>query len=177
MNPIIEHKYNQLENSRKKLIEELRKYDNHSLESVPAPGKWSVSQVFYHLNKAEGLSISYVRKKMPDINNLKKTGVTEYVKLMVLKLLFVSPIKFKAPVKVLGGMPEMINYVDIIKQWDNTRIEMKKLLESMPEDVLHKNVFKQPAIGRINIFQMLDFMQSHFDRHRNQVNKIVKITP
>lgn len=74
---------------------------------------------------------------------------------------------------MLGIMPEKVGYADIVVQWTGTRNKMKALLESLPEHMLHKNIFKQPAIGNINIYQMLDFMQSHFDRHQKQVERII----
>jgi hypothetical protein len=173
MNQKLEYLYNNLENSRRDLINELIDKDPKQLSISPAPGKWSVSQVFYHLNKAESLSMVYVSKKMLDVNNLKTTGIKESLKLAGLGLLFNSPLKFKVPVEALGETPDNIDYTDIVNQWNDTRVKLKSFLDSLPEDILRKNVFKQPAIGRQNIYQMVEFMQMHFNRHRMQVNRIV----
>jgi hypothetical protein len=173
MNQKLEYLYNNLENSRRDLINDLTKFDAQQLITPPAPGKWSVSQVFYHLNKAEALSMVYISKKMLDVNNLKVTGIKESLKLAGLGLLFNSPIKFKVPVEALGEMPDNIDYTDIVNQWNDTRVKLKSFLDSLPEDILRKNVFKQPAIGRQNIYQMVEFMQMHFNRHQKQVNRIV----
>jgi len=56
-------------------------------------------------------------------------------------------------VNVLGDVPEKVDYKSIIAEWNETRKKLKELLESLPDDMLYKNVFKQPAIGRINLFQ------------------------
>ncbi|HWY98351.1 MAG TPA: DinB family protein [Bacteroidia bacterium] len=173
MNEEIENKFKKLENSRKQLIEDLKKFDNRKLVTSPAPGKWSVSQVFYHLDKAESQSVIYVSKKMLDVNNLKKTGFKEAYRTFFLWLGLASPVKFKAPIEALGEMPEKVYYTGITRQWDATRTKLEQLLELLPEDILRKNVFKQPIIGRINIYQMLDFMQWHFDRHRKQVYRTI----
>jgi hypothetical protein len=173
VNAVINKKFSKLEDSRLALIEKLKTIPSSKLEALPAPGKWAVSQIFYHLNRAESFSVIYVSKKRLDINNLKRTGIKEQLKLDALKLLFVSPLTFKAPV-VLGDVPEKVGYNTIVSEWNETRNKLRELLESLPDDLLYKNVFKQPAIGRINIFQMLDFMQSHFDRHKRQVEGIVK---
>lgn len=172
MNQLVYNKFSKLENSRLSLLEKLNKVSATTLETAPAPGKWSVSQIFYHLNRAEGLSVLYVSKKQLDIANLKRTGLKEQLKMMVLKIRFSLPIGIKAPVNVLGDVPAEVNYLNIIAEWKETRDKMKNLLDSLPDDILYKNVFKQPAIGRINIFQMLDFMQAHFDRHQKQVERI-----
>jgi hypothetical protein len=172
LNPLINTKFSKLEDSRLALIESLKLKLPPVVETSPAPGKWSVAQIFYHLNRAESNSVLYVSKKRLDIKNLKRTGFKEQFKLGILNLLFVLPVKVKAPA-ILGEVPEKVEYKSIIAQWNETRNRLKELLESLPEDMLHKNLFKQPAIGNINIFQMLDFMQAHFDRHQKQVERII----
>jgi hypothetical protein len=88
--------------------------------------------------------------------------------MFLLRVRFLSSKKINAPA-VLGEMPVHIPYSAMVEEWNKTRKNLKELLDSLPEDILYKNVFKQPVIGRLNIFQMLDFMQAHFDRHKRQV--------
>lgn len=173
MNSLLHKKTAKLEDSRLALIERLNGIAPSELEASLFPGKWSVSQIFYHLNKAESQSVLYVSKKRLDIQNLKKTGLTEQIKMVLIKFRFMLPFAIKAPVNVLGIIPEKVSYNAIIAEWAETRNKLKELLESLPEDTLYKNVFKQPAIGRVNIFQMLDFMQAHFNRHQKQVERII----
>lgn len=175
MNIKLEIRLSRLENSRKELLEEIKVIDAKKLTRSPSKGKWSATQVIYHLNKAECQSLIYVGKKMKDVENLKKTGINEWLKNLVLKVGFFLPIKYKAPVNVLGDVPENVNYSDITKQWDETRKQLKALVSSMPEELLSKNVFKQPVVGRINIYQMLDFMQVHFNRHRKQIERAIHL--
>ena len=176
MNELIHTKFSRLENSRFALIEKLKSVVPSELETQPYPGKWSVSQIFYHLNKAESNSVIYVSKKRLDVSNLETTGFKEQFKLDMLKLVFVLPFGLKAPA-VLGDMPESVDYAAIVAEWNETRNKLKELLESLPGDMLYKNVFKQPAMGRVNIFQMLDFMQAHFNRHQKQVERIILKKP
>jgi len=166
-----------LENSRLSLLEKLNKIAPSKLETPPLSGKWSVSQIFYHLNRAERLSVLYVSKKQLDIHNLKRTGLKEQLKMIGLKIRFWLPLGLKAPVNVLGDVPPEVNYLQVITEWKETRNKLEKLLDALPDEILYKNVFKQPAIGRINIFQMLDFMQAHFDRHKKQVEGIIRKNP
>ena len=173
MNQLVNNKFSKLESSRILLLEKLSKVSAAILETPPSAGKWSISQIFYHQNKAERLSVLYVSKKQLDIANLKRTGLMEQLKMIVLKIRFRLPMGLKAPVNVLGDVPAEVSYQQIIAEWKETRDKMKNLLEAIPDDILYKNVFKQPAIGRINIFQMLDFMQAHFDRHQKQVERII----
>jgi hypothetical protein len=173
MNNKLERKLAELQSTRTKLLAELKLCATEKLEMPPAPGKWSAAQVIYHLNKAESQSVIYVSKKMKDLNNLKRTGFIEWAKITIVKLALASPIKYKAPVNVLGEVPEHVNYDAIVTEWNETRKKLTELLYALPEDILEKNVFKQPAAGRLNIYQMLDFMQSHFDRHRKQIERAI----
>ena len=172
MNQLINTRFSKLEDSRLALIESLKMKLPPVLETSPAIGKWSVSQIFYHLNKAESLSVIYVSKKKLDVNNLKRTGFKEQFMLKLFMFISAMPFNMKAPA-VLGDVPDKVSYNEIIAEWAKTRNKMKELLESLPEDMLYKNVFKQPAIGRLNILQMLYFMQAHFDRHQKQVERII----
>ena len=172
MNNKLQYKFTKLEASRLALIERLEHIPTNKLETPPAPGKWSVAQVFYHLNKAESYSTIYVSKKRLDVNDLKKTGLKEAYRMLQLRIRFASSKGLKAPA-VLGEMPEYVSYNAILIEWEQTRKNLQELLISLPDDILNKNVFKQPVLGRLNIFQMLDFMQAHFNRHKKQVERIV----
>jgi len=174
MNSKLSTAYKKLEDSRQQLLNELSNVPAEKLQTSPAPGKWSVAQVFYHLNKAESLSVQYINKKKLDVKNLQKTGFKEWLRLLIVKLGFLSPIKFKAPVNLLGDVPEKVSYTEIVGQWNDTRKRLIQALEDMPEDLLKKNVFKQPAAGRVNIYQMIEFMQFHFNRHSVQALNAAK---
>jgi hypothetical protein len=174
MNKKIENKLVLLESTRLDLLEKLKGIDEQKLNASPEPGKWSVAQVIYHLNQAETNSVIYVSKKMLDVDNLKKSGLYEKIKMALVKLAFILPIRYKAPA-VLGEMPANVSYVDMTAKWNETRKRLKELIASMPEDMLSKKVFKQPAAGRLDIYQMLDFMQTHFNRHLKQVERIMLI--
>jgi hypothetical protein len=172
MNKKVENKLSLLESTRLVMLEKLKNVDVQKLNTPPAQGKWSVAQIIYHLNKAETNSVIYVSKKMKDVSNLKKSGLYEKLKMLVVKLAFILPIKYKAPV-ILGEMPDNVDYNEVIIKWGETRKRLKELLATMPENMLSMKVFKQPAAGRLDIYQMLDFMQVHFNRHVKQVERIV----
>lgn len=177
MNTRLNSKLLSLEDTRLALIERLKAQSLSVLETPPAPGKWSVAQIFYHLNRAEALSVLYVNKKRLDTVHLVKTGVKEKITMMIAKIRMALPFALKAPVNVLGDVPEKVSYTAIIAEWTETRRKLEDLLDSLPDEMLYKNVFKQPDIGRVNIFQMLEFMQAHFNRHQKQVERIIVKKP
>ena len=174
MDPRLDSKWRKLEDSRTELLKKLKTVGSEKLERT-VEGQWSVAQIFYHLNQAEKLSILYVGKKMQDVKNLEKPGFKQTLRLWYTKFLFRSGKKFKAPEKVLGKVPDQVAYNAIVVDWDHTRVSMWKLLSTFPSDLIDKNVFKQPAIGRLSLPQMLDFMQMHFDKHATQISERLNI--
>lgn len=168
MNNKVAAQFERLQNTQKELLLLLDKENPKILDTSPAPGKWSVSQVMYHLNKAESLSVLYVSKKRLGAAQLKHTGIGAQLKILIAWIGFNVPIKYPAA-KVLGDMPPYVSYAEIKREWLETRKNLSLLLESLTGDEILKPIFKQPFFGRWNIFQMLSFMQIHFNRHRKQM--------
>jgi hypothetical protein len=173
MNPRVAKLFSHLQNSHAELISELDKIEKQILETSPEKNKWSVTQVIYHLNSAELNSILYVSKKRLGAAQLKPTGIEAQLRLIIALIAFYLPLKYKAP-RVLGEMPEHVNYPEMKNTWLETRNKLAALLESLPEAELHKPIFRQPTFGYWNIFQMLWFMQIHFNRHRLQMMRTLK---
>ena len=173
MNPRIEELFSRLQERLTALLSELDKVAPEVLETSPEKNKWSVTQVMYHLNSAESNSVLYVSKKRLGAAQLKPTGVEAQLRLLVALTAFYLPLKFKAP-NVLGAMPEHVSYGEIKSKWKETRSKLEGLLQTIPEDELHKPIFRQPTFGYWNIFQMLWFMQVHFLRHRRQMMRAIE---
>ena len=166
-------KLDKLEESRKILLTELNALDEKILKRKPAPGKWSVNQIIYHLNLAESGSIRYVKKKMLGGHDLKNTGIMAATRSFFLKWLLQSGYKWKAP-KVLGDVPEEVNYSDVIQNWNETRHELYLLIDTLPEELIGKEVYRHPRAGRLNMLHMVEFFQDHFDHHLLQINLLKK---
>ena len=173
MNPRVAKLFRKLQDSHQKLLSELDKTEPKILETSPEKNKWSVTQVMYHLNTAESNSVLYVTKKRLGAAQLKRTGIIHQLKLFIAVIAFYLPVKYRAP-RVLGEMPEHVKYSEIKNEWIATRNKLAALLESLPDDELRKPIFRQPFFGYWNIFQMLWFMQVHFNRHRKQIMKTIK---
>ena len=174
MNQVVASRFKRLQDDHRLFMAELDREKQEVLETSPAPGKWSVTQVMYHLNKAESLSVLYVSKKRLGVAQLKPTRIEAQVRLLVAWIGFNIPIKYPAA-KVLGDMPPVVKYDEIKPQWLKTRESLASLLESLSDDEIRKPIFKQPFFGRWNIFQMLSFMQIHFSRHKKQMLRAMEM--
>ena len=161
-----------LQDDLAQLLSVLDKVNPKRLESPTAKGKWSVTQVMHHLNAAESNSVLYVSKKRLGAAQLKRTGIEAQLRLLIARVSFFLPLKYRAP-KLLGDMPEHVGYEEIKQKWLKTRNELASLLESLQDYELDKPIFKQPFFGRWNIFQMLGFMQIHFNRHKKQIMRVI----
>jgi hypothetical protein len=165
--------YDSLQDEFMQLVAEMDNYDRNLLEKPPAPAKWSVSQVMYHLNSAEARSVQYVNKKRLGAAQLKRTNINAQLRLFAARFAFYLPVKFRAP-DLLGEVPKYVSYEQVKNKWVQTRIELKSLLNSLQDDEVYKPIFRQPTFGRWNIFQMLGFMKTHFRRHRKQIKRTIK---
>jgi len=173
MDSKLESKFKNFENSRLKLLTELEKRGDKELNYHPGKDKWSVIQVMHHLIIIEQLSIGYINKKLTYKTNIKKSGFSAAIKVFVLKLLLRMPFRFKAP-KIVSEVPNSGDFNQVKDQWDQTRKELRKLLDNLPEEFLNKNIFKHALAGKMNIYQMLSFMDEHFKHHVKQIDRILK---
>jgi hypothetical protein len=174
MNRKVFKQFTTLQKDFTQLLEHLDKIPNDILEKSPFEGKWSVTQLMYHLNSAESNSIKYVLKKRLAAPQLKRTGINASLRLLGARLAFYLPLKFNAP-QLLGAMPAHVAYPEMKQAWTETRKQLLALLESLTDDEAAKPIFRQPTFGRWNIYQMLGFMQTHFNRHRKQMMRAVEV--
>ncbi len=168
----IKNKFERLEDSRKALIRTIDSVDESVLNKSPRPGKWSVNQIIYHLQKSEHASYNYVTKKLQS-DDLTRNGYKSKMASFILKIAFILPLKYKAP-KVVSDVPENLDFSELDNTWKKNRVVLWELISTLTEDTAHRNIYRHPYVGRLNLLQMLTFFQDHFDRHRRQVLRILK---
>ena len=168
----IKNKFERLEDSRKALIRTIDSLDESVLNKSPRPGKWSVNQIIYHLQKSEHASYNYVTKKLQS-DDPTRNGYKSKVASFILKIAFILPFKYKAP-KVVRNVPGNLDFSKVNNTWEKNRLALWELISTLPEEIARRNIFNHPFAGRFNLLQMLTFFQDHFDRHRRQVLRILK---
>lgn len=160
--------FNKLEAQRGDLLGRLEGVNNARLNIKPQPGKWSIMQILCHLTLAEKLSLDYLRKKMAGSKEFEKSGVVSAFKTWALKIFLRSPLKFKAPSRATD-LPDEQTFEDTKTQWDEVRQGLRDAIESFPDEMGDAVVFKHPAVGPMNIRQMLSFLREHLSRHARQI--------
>ena len=159
-----------LEQERKDLHLVLQPFPDEMLNRPPAPRKWSAVQVMHHLIISEELSLKYLKKKLSFNPTLKKADWKAKARKGVLKFYLGLPLKFKAPKGVNdAALPKFVSLEETMERWAKARKEMRDFLEQLPEDHLDKELYKHPFAGKLTLRGMLEFFQSHFRRHREQI--------
>jgi len=157
------------------LLEDLKDQPDHVLNEKLTPKTWSIHQTMFHLILAEELSLKYVQKKLSFNPALKNTGIMTFMRSSILSLYFLYPFRVKAPEAISDEyLPTDLRFWEVVKRWKDVRKETKEYLASLPEDMLKKEIYKHPAVGRMSLKDMLKFFDLHFSRHRKQINRTME---
>ncbi len=174
MLPKIEHKKDALHKALKHLL----KYTDTLEPSVLRAKKgaeWSAAQVLYHLWLSEKNTVKALKKRLDNLDARKeKAGLSATLRAYALhRALKNKRLKFKAP-SIVADIPEKPDYTVLKSDYRTTRDELYKVLALFDRETAGIAVFKHPRAGKINIFQTLDFLQDHLDRHTGQIMRITK---
>lgn len=167
--------YDRLQKSMVVLLEEIKDQPDSVLNESPERGGWSVLQVIYHIVLVEEASLAYVKKKLSFGEEIPKAGFKQAMRARYLKTFIRTPIKVKAPDLVSESqMPEDIRFWEVLKKWKENRAELQEFLDQMPDKLLKTELYKHGLVGKLTPKNMLVFFELHFNRHRKQINKVLK---
>ncbi len=138
----------------------------------PAEDKWSITQIVFHLVKAEQLSLISINKEMKN-ENQQKAGLSALVRASLLKYSLKSRLKFKAP-PILGKMPETYDLNELETKWITIRNKLNITLGEVNPNIGKNYMFTHPYAGRLNIEQTMDFLVEHFNHHCRQIKNLTK---
>lgn len=146
----------------------LRGVDQEKLLRRP-PSKWHALELLQHLYMSEAGTASYIRKKLSySPEGLPSTVAVSWLKTRLLKVLLITPVKFKAPAG-LDRFPDELSLEKINDDWALLRLKFKELIEELSEDQLKWQLFKHPIIGRINMADTVGFIGAHYFHHKRQI--------
>ncbi len=174
MTPKVEKLWQKLEQQRIDLFKELDSVTPSVLDQKSAPNVWSPNQNLEHLLLAESTSLSYLKKKLSSGgDNIPKAGFKSSLRRFLLRIAFALPsLKFKAP-QYLGNLPESSDFTDLKTRFAAQRAELKNYLDTLPDNLLEGEIWKHARAGKMNIAQMLDFFEDHFNRHEQQLKRAI----
>jgi len=171
----LQNQFNYLETNLNQLFSDLGNYSHQQLNQQPTPDSWSPIQVLHHLMLSERYSVAYCEKKLSFQPKLKKAGLTSAVRTKFVGWYLNSPFKFKALPKISGdNLPTEDSLENIRNIWEKQRKAMHQFLDAVPAEYADKEVYKHPFGGRLSIFGMMQFFDSHFRTHRKQIFRALK---
>ena len=176
MNHRLHLKLEQLERSTGRLLSSAEALGADSGKS-PAPGHWSATQVVHHLLFIEGNIIQYVQKKMQAEEMLPKVGLFTRLRARFIRLFLRLPgFKVKAPrgVATVTDAGDLPSLPELRATWEASRRQLERLLNEFPGRQLNRAIFPHPRSGRINIYQVMEFLLDHLLHHQQQINRITK---
>jgi len=171
-------KLEELDLELRDLFESLKDFSDNQLNRKTSEGKWSILQNIHHLILSEGFSQKYIEKKLSFDPELKNSGISNKFRAMVLGFYMRNGPKRKSPEMInTQDLPQDTNFWETVKQWKDQRVQLKAYLNSLDPELFKKQLYKHPAAGKLSIYQMLNFFQQHFRRHRKAIEKISKNLP
>jgi len=174
MTNTLQHDFDTIQQSREQLFKDLENYTEDQLNQLPKSGGWSVLQVVQHLILTERASLMYVQKKtssgLADIPDVGPENADMYKQMQIY---MDGDTPAPAP-PMVANVPERSTLATTRDEWDKARQDIADMLASFGENDLNKATYKHPLAGRLTIGQMLGFHKHHFNRHRRQIERVIK---
>lgn len=174
MNSLLQKKFERLENLKAEMLKDIFSMPDGIANQAPQEGKWSAVQTAMHIYDAELNGLKYMQKKLNAGDALRKSGFKGNFRTFLLRTAMKMKIRFKAP-DIIAHPDNKRSPQELKKDWTGLRMEMVSFLNTVPEKYHERYIFKHPIAGKINLYQALDFMADHLERHALQVKKITKL--
>ena len=172
MNIILLQKLDKLDFDRNALVDKVLQVNQDYIYLHSKPNKWSVVQIIEHLRIAEKQTLKGIKHSLETRTSFKFATFRSDLALWITILAFKIGIKFKAP-KFVADIKEHPDLEHLISDWQQTRTEIRKIIENLPIEMVNKIIFKHPVIGLMSMRHVLDFQAAHFQVHRKQVLAIL----
>ena len=130
-----------------------------------------MNQILLHLILAEEISVKSVKAKIITSQNIEKAAWMNPIRVFLLRVFLRSSKKFKAP-KAVSDLPQKLEFTELAERWSVARKNLNDLLESLPEKLLNKSIFKHPVAGKLSIYGGLSFIEEHVRRHQKQIHQL-----
>lgn len=151
---------------KKKSLDLSRKVDAES---------WSPAEILQHLYKTEIYITELLVRQLERAkkkNMIAKPDNTSYLNSLDELEIEKGKEKIKAPEIALPD--ESVGIDTILENMDNSRIELKNVLDEFSKYDMAGIEFPHPTGNRLNMIQWILFLGKHEERHFNQIKLILK---
>jgi hypothetical protein len=167
---------NELDKELTDLFAYIKQFSDKELNTKPSPDAWSVNQIIQHLIISEQAALAHIKKKISYANgNLKKASAASRLRALLLSTSMRQPLKLTAPDNSIAGMEDTAELATLKNKWWQARTELRDYLNEINDDFLDAELYKHPVVGIMDIWGMLNFFQTHTERHEKQIRKTIRI--
>ncbi|MCB1055767.1 MAG: DinB family protein [Acidobacteria bacterium] len=160
-------RFDDLEESRKALLQDLGARTPEQLSFQPEPTAWSMRQVAEHLWKVES---AFLKAAQPP-GAAGRLSLRNRLLRPVLWVIFRLGIRVQAPTRRV--LPtESLDLAEIETRWQSTREDFRAFLEAIAPDQLSMARFEHPIAGPLTPVELLAFLSDHFAHHHRQLRRI-----
>ncbi len=177
MNLYFQTTWQELERSRKQVMDMLTGLTNEEFLFTPHAEAWSLGQVIMHIITVERLSLHYMKKKAQDLSRSRNSGFGAIVRLWIFIASQRLPFKFTAPRVVVRHTPSFQSVQETIGEWNNLRQDMHYFLSNLPAGYHKRLIYKHPQAGRFDARQALVVLREHLLHHLPQIKRLLKNLP
>lgn len=171
MNDLLQNKLDRLDKVREEMYASVASLSEAQLHDK-AYG-WCVIEVFAHLNDTEAGTIQYMSKKMKAGDKLSNHTFSNKIRMKLSNLVTDSPLRWKAP-KFLSAPDANYTLSEMKERWEATRNATKTYVQTFPDELLKKAVFRHPIAGMQDLYGAIDSMTYHQLHHMRQLKRIKK---
>lgn len=158
-----------IEAAKTTFVQLLEGYSRAERAKLPESG-WSMLQVMEHLLIAEQGVLEYLIKKC----QAPYTDIPPYDASTspsnLLKEALLSEKKFQAP-EIMPDPTGAQSFENMQIYWDNLRLKFIRFVEGLDENYHNRLIFKHPTLGRLNLIETLEFIDSHITHHIYQIKR------
>jgi len=167
----ITNSFKKLESQRKELISLYDSLSNEQRAFNPEPDAWNLLQVMRHIVTSERLSLASIQRKISSKANIPKAGIGSRARFLILQLALYLPFKFKTP-KIAQVHEAQPDYESMKTEWNEVRSGYQELIDSNDTETFAKAIYRHPRAGMLNMFQTVEFMETHISHHIKQIGRI-----
>lgn len=155
-----------LTNTRNTLNNEIALLSHEQFNHKPEQDEWSIAQVCHHLFLVEMATIKAVAWGLKEVEHKQVEQKDIHLLLLDRKK------KFKAP-PIVEPDTEPFQVLDMIDLLNNSREKLIDFLGTIEDKlVLDKKSVKHPALGEISLYQWIEQIFLHEQRHIEQIKEI-----
>ena len=162
---------------RIKLCKQLQYLSPELLNVSAAPDAWNILDILTHLYDSERLALIYLKKKLSYDPELPSINWRSFLSRVFLFTYLHLPFKFKAPKIVDPKQKETVPHKSLTAlsdAWQSQSRTFEDFFSELDEALFDKKIFRHPFGGLLSLLEMCLFFNWHFDRHRKQLDKILR---